>query len=61
MKLTQAAIRLLCLRRRYGERLRITVQGVEFWVHAEYKSANSVEFIFEAPDEVRIVREELIS
>lgn len=51
---------MLVLTRKAGERLRISVNGVECWVTAWKIDRNKVYLSFDAPKEVMILREEVI-
>jgi carbon storage regulator CsrA len=51
---------MLVLGRGIGERIRLTVNGIEIWVSIERIQSNDVRVGITAPPEVVIVREEKI-
>jgi carbon storage regulator CsrA len=51
---------VLILGRKLGERIRLTVNGIEIWVEVNRIAANDVRIGITAPPAVEIVREEVI-
>ena len=51
---------MLVLGRGIGERIRLTVNGIEIWVEVNRIAANDVRIGITAPKEVAIEREEII-
>ena len=51
---------MLILGRKLGERIRLTVNGIEIWVEVNRLAANDVRVGITAPPEVAIEREEII-
>lgn len=51
---------MLILGRKLGERIRLTVNGIEIWVSVERLGGNDCRIGIEAPPAVEIVREEII-
>ena len=51
---------MLVLGRGIGERIRLTVNGIEIWVQVIRIAANDVRIGITAPPAVEIVREEII-
>ena len=52
--------RMLILGRKLGERIRLTLNGIEIWVEVNRIAANDVRIGITAPPAVEIVREEII-
>jgi carbon storage regulator len=51
---------MLILGRKLGERIRLTLNGIEIWVEVNRIAANDVRIGITAPPAVEIVREEVI-
>jgi carbon storage regulator CsrA len=51
---------MLILGRKLGERIRLTLNGIEIWVEVNRIAANDVRIGIAAPKEVAIEREEII-
>ena len=51
---------MLILGRKLGERIRLTVNGIEIWVEVNRIAAHDVRIGITAPKEVAIEREEII-